>query len=76
MQLSGLKYGAQLLRLVDFSRPAFATGGASSGDLQRMLDKYGKLVIKPVFHEAVGKKGKEGLVRIVDNLHDALQAQT
>ncbi len=75
MQLSGLKYGAQLLRLVDFPVPAFATGGASSGDLQRMLDKYGKLVIKPVFHEAVGKKGKAGLVRIVDNLHDALQAK-
>ncbi|MCK4873933.1 MAG: hypothetical protein KAS72_14525 [Phycisphaerales bacterium] len=75
MQLSGLKYGAHLLRLVDFPVPEFVTGGATNGELQQMLDKHGKLVAKPVFHESVGKKGKAGLIRIVDNLTDALQAK-
>ncbi len=75
MQLSGLKYGAHLLQLVDFPVPEFLTGGASSGEIQTLLDQHGKLVIKPVFHEAVGKKGKAGLVRIVANLPDALQAK-
>jgi succinyl-CoA synthetase beta subunit len=75
MQLSGLKYGAQLLQLVDFPVPEFLTGAATNGELQRMLDRCGKIVVKPVFHEAVGKKGKAGLVKIVDNLHDALQAK-
>jgi hypothetical protein len=75
MQLSGLKYGAHLLRLVDFPVPDFLTGGATSGEIQTLLDQHQKLVIKPVFHEAVGKKGKAGLVRVVENLPDALQAK-
>lgn len=75
MQLSGLKYGAQLLQLVDFPVPQFVSGGATNGEIQRMLDAYGKLVAKPVFHSAVGKKGKAGLIRVVDNLPDALQAK-
>ncbi len=75
MQLSGLKYGAQLLDLVDFPAPEHLTGGASNGQIQALLDKYGKIVVKPVFHEGVGKKGKAGLIRVVDNLHDALEAK-
>jgi len=31
--------------------------------------------VKPVFHGGVGKKGKAGLVRVVENLHDALAAR-
>jgi len=75
MQLSGLKYGAQLLDLVDFPHPEFVTGGATAGEIQGLLDKYGKIVVKPIFHEGVGKKGKAGLIRIVDNLPDALAAK-
>ena len=75
MQLSGLKYGAQLLRLVDFPVPEFLTGGATSDDIRRMLDRHHKLVVKPAFHAGVGKKGKAGLIRVVDNLADALAAK-
>lgn len=75
MQISGLRYGAQLLGLVDFPHPEYLTGGATNGAIQKLLDKYGKIVIKPVFFSAVGKKGKAGLVRIVDNLTDALTAK-
>lgn len=75
MQVSGLRYGAQLLGLVDFPHPEFLTGGATNGAIQDLLDRYGKIVVKPVFYSAVGKKGKAGLVRIVDNLPDALAAK-
>ncbi len=75
MQISGLRYGAQLLGLVDFPHPEYLTGGADNGAIQDLLDKYGKIVVKPVFFSAVGKKGKAGLVRVVDNLVDALTAK-
>ncbi|MBN2490633.1 MAG: carboxylate--amine ligase [Planctomycetes bacterium] len=75
MQLSGLKYGAQLLQLVDFPVPEFLTGGAASGEIQAMLDRHRRLVVKPVFHVGVGKKGKAGLVRVVDSLPAALEAK-
>ncbi len=75
MQISGLRYGAQLLGLVDFPHPEYLTGGADNGAIQDLLDKYGKIVVKPVYFSAVGKKGKAGLVRVVDNLVDALTAK-
>ncbi|PIE90156.1 MAG: carboxylate--amine ligase [Acidobacteria bacterium] len=75
MQISGLKYGKQLLELVEFPVPEIATGSATREQLQGMLDKYGKLVVKPLFYGGVGKKGKAGLIRIVDNLVDAMKAK-
>ena len=55
MQISGLKYGSQVLGLVDFPHPDFLTGGATNGVIQDLLNKYGKIVAKPVFCSAVGK---------------------
>lgn len=75
MQLSGLKYGARLLDLVDFPHPEFLTGAATGGEIQRLLEKHGRLVAKPVFHSGLGKKGKAGLVRVVDDLPDAMRAK-
>ena len=75
MQLSGLKYGSQLLKLVEFPVAECLDGGTTRDEVQQMLDKYGKLVVKPVFYGGAGKKGKAGLVRIVDNLTDAMRAK-
>jgi len=75
MQISGLKYGAQLLDLVEFPYAPFLTADATKEQIQKMLNTYKKLVDKPFFSGGVGKKGKAGLVRIVDNLMDALQAK-
>ena len=75
MQISGLRYGSQLLELVEFPVAEVATGSATKEQIQQMLDKYGKLVVKPFFYGGVGKKGKAGLVRIVDNVVDAMQAK-
>ena len=75
MQISGLKYGSKLLDLVEFPGAETVGGGATKEKLQQMLDAYGKLVIKPFFYGGVGKKGKAGLVRVVDNVVDAMKAK-
>ncbi len=75
MQLSGLRFGSRLLSLVDFPFAESLGPNATNDEIQAFLDRYHKLVVKPVFHGGVGKKGKAGLVRIVDNLQDALAAR-
>lgn len=75
MQLSGMRYGSKLLDIVGYPRPETLTGGATKEEIQQLIDKYGKVVVKPVFFGGVGKKGKAGLIKIVDNLHDALEAK-
>ncbi len=61
--------------LVDFPRAKFLMGSATKDEIQAMLDQSGKLVVKPLFYGGVGKKGKAGLIKIVDNVHDALLAK-
>ncbi len=75
MQLSGLRFGSRLLSLVDFPFAESLGSNATNEEIQAFLDRYGKVVVKPVFYGGVGKKGKAGLVRVVDNLHDALAAK-
>jgi len=75
MQISGLRYGRQLLDLVEFPVARTLVGGATKEEIQQLLDQCGKIIVKPVFYGGVGKKGKAGLVRIVDNIRDAMQAK-
>jgi succinyl-CoA synthetase beta subunit len=75
MQIAGLRFGTKLLELVEFPVVKSLGGGATLDDLQQMLDQYGKLVVKPFFYGGVGKKGKAGLIRFVDNLSDAMRAK-
>lgn len=75
MQISGIRFGSKLLETVEFPCAKFLLGSATKEEIQAMLDKYGKLVVKPLFFGGVGKKGKAGLIRIVDNIHDAMQAK-
>ncbi len=75
MQISGLRYGSRLLDLVEFPYADFLTGSSTKEEIQSMLDKNGKAVVKPQFSGGVGKKGKAGLVKIVDNIHDAFRAK-
>jgi succinyl-CoA synthetase beta subunit len=75
VQLSGLRFGSRLLSLVDFPFAESLGANATNEELQAFLDRHGKAVVKPVFYGGVGKKGKAGLIRVVDNLHDALVAK-
>jgi succinyl-CoA synthetase beta subunit len=75
VQLSGLGFGSRLLSVVDFPFAASLGANATNEELQAFLDRHGKLVVKPVFYGGVGRKGKAGLVRVVDNLRDVLAAK-
>ena len=75
MQIAGLKYGTKLLELVEFPVARCMDRSATLNEIQEMLDKYGKLVVKPFFYGGVGKKAKAGLIRFVDNLTDAIKAR-
>jgi len=75
VQLSGLRFGSRLLSLVDFPVAETIGPDATNEELQAFLDRHGKALVKPVFHGGVGKKGKAGLVRVVDDLSGALAAR-
>jgi succinyl-CoA synthetase beta subunit len=75
MQLSGLRFGSRLLTLVDFPFAEHLGVNATNDELQALLGRHGKIVVKPVFYGGVGKKGKAGLVRVVETVHDAQAAK-
>lgn len=75
MQISGIRFGSKLLELVDFPCAKFLLGSATKDEIQAMLDRDGKVVVKPVFSGGVGKKGKAGLIKVVDNMDDAMKAK-
>ncbi len=75
MQLTGLRFGSRLLSLVDFPFAPFLQGNATNDELQAFLEQHHRIVVKPVFFGGVGKKGKAGLVRIVDSVHAAQAAK-
>lgn len=75
MQLTGLKYGKKLLDLVEFPVAQVLDEDASVEEIKKLIAKRGKMVVKPCFMGGVGKKGKAGLVRIVDHVTDALAAK-
>jgi len=76
MQLTGLKYGQRLLDMVEFPVAPVLAEDASHDEISHLIDTHGgKCIVKPVFLGGVGKKGKAGLVRIVTNVFDAMEAK-
>ena len=76
MQITGMKYGHQLLKLVDFPVAETLRASASLDEVSDLIQRHGgKCVVKPVFLGGVGKKGKAGLIRIVDNAYEAMIAK-
>lgn len=75
MQITGMKYGYKILRLAEFPTPTILCNDAFSEDIDALIKKRGKVVVKPVFYGGVGKKGKAGLIKIVDNVVDAQEAR-
>ncbi|MBF0193042.1 MAG: carboxylate--amine ligase [Magnetococcales bacterium] len=73
MQITGMKWGAKLLKYVDFPTAEVLPAEATNEQIQAMLNKYGKLIVKPVFQGGIGKKGKAGLLGIVSDLRSALK---
>ena len=70
-----MKYGAPILKLANFPVPEVLDADATLEEVERLIKKRGKCVVKPVFYGGVGKKGKAGLVRIVSSVTEAMEAK-
>src|SRR5258708_3801247 len=73
MQITGMLYGSQLLKHVDFPATEVLGPGASEDEIQDLIDRHMLIFIKPVFKGGVGKKGKSGLIGKARDLKTALQ---
>lgn len=72
MNLTGMLYGARLLKLAGFPTPEILGPGASEAEIKAAIARHGQLFIKPVFRGGVGKKGKAGLIGRASDLKTAL----
>jgi succinyl-CoA synthetase beta subunit len=72
MQITGMLYGAQLLKYVDFPTSEVLGPGASEDEIQALIDRHRQIFIKPVFKGGVGKKAKAGLIGRAGDLKTAL----
>ena len=68
-----MKWGAKLLKYVDFPTAEILGAEASPEEIQALIDKYGGVLIKPVFKGGIGKKGKAGLVGKATDVRTALK---
>ena len=73
MQITGMKWGAKLLKHVDFPTAEILGAEADPQEIQALIDKYGGVLIKPVFKGGIGKKGKAGLVGKATDVRTALK---
>ncbi len=73
MQLTGLLWGAKLLKRVDFPVTKILGPEASVDEIKELIAKNGQVFIKPIFSGGVGKKGKAGLIGRVSDIATALQ---
>jgi succinyl-CoA synthetase beta subunit len=72
MQLSGMFYGAPLLKLVDFPCPEVLGPDATEDEIKELIERRRLIFIKPILKSGVGKKGKAGLVGKAADLKTAL----
>ncbi|MBF0368063.1 MAG: carboxylate--amine ligase [Magnetococcales bacterium] len=73
MQITGMKWGAKLLQYVDFPTAEVLGPEASPEEIQGLIDKYGGVLVKPIFKGGIGKKGKAGLLGIAKDVRTALK---
>jgi len=73
MQVTGMLYGARMLRFVGFPTAEVLGPDASEEEIKALIDKHGMIFIKPVFKGGVGKKGKAGLLGRATDLKTALR---
>jgi succinyl-CoA synthetase beta subunit len=73
MLITGMRYGSQLLKHVDFPATEVLGPGSSEDEIQDLIDRHRQIFIKPLFRGGVGKKGKAGLIGTASDLKTALQ---
>ncbi|MGB7551454.1 MAG: ATP-grasp domain-containing protein, partial [Chromatiaceae bacterium] len=72
MQITGMMWGAKLLKLVDFPTAEILGPQATDEEIRGLLKRWGRILIKPIFKGGVGKKGKAGLIGQAKDLATAL----
>ncbi|MGN7612559.1 ATP citrate lyase citrate-binding domain-containing protein [Magnetococcales bacterium HHB-1] len=73
MQVTGMTWGSKLLKYVNFPTSEVLGPEASPEEIQALIDKYGGVLVKPMFKGGVGKKGKAGLIGKATDLATALK---
>ncbi|MER2520883.1 MAG: ATP citrate lyase citrate-binding domain-containing protein [Bdellovibrionales bacterium] len=73
MQLTGMLYGAPLLKMYNFPAPDVLGPEAGDQEIKDLLTRCGEVFIKPVFRGGVGKKGKAGLIGRAKDFKTALK---
>ncbi|MBF0355869.1 MAG: carboxylate--amine ligase [Alphaproteobacteria bacterium] len=72
MNVTGMLWGAKLLKIVDFPTSEVLGPEASEQEIKALIDRCGEVFVKPIFRGGVGKKGKAGLLGRAKNLKTAL----
>ena len=71
MNISGMLYGAKLLKIVDFPAAEVLGPEASEHEVYSLIERCGSVFVKPIFKGGVGKKGKSGLIGRAGDLKSA-----
>lgn len=66
-------WGAKLLDHVDYPTSEVLGPDASGEQIKDLIDRYGKVLVKPVFKGGIGKKGKAGLIGQATDLATAMR---
>lgn len=72
MQITGMMWGAKLLKIVDFPTAEVLGPQATDEEIRGLLKRWDRILIKPIFKGGVGKKGKAGLIGQAKDLATAL----
>jgi len=72
MQITGMMWGAKLLKIVDFPTAEVLGPQATDEEIRGLLKRWNRILIKPIFKGGVGKKGKAGLIGQAKDVATAL----
>ncbi|MEN8131420.1 MAG: ATP citrate lyase citrate-binding domain-containing protein [Pseudomonadota bacterium] len=73
MQITGMRWGAKLLEYAGFPTSEVLGPQATKHEIQDLIDRWGTILIKPIFRGGIGKKGKAGLIGRASDLKNALR---
>lgn len=62
MQITGMHWGGKLLNYVGFPAAEVLGPRATAEEIRGLIERWDRILIKPVFKGGVGKKGKAGLI--------------
>ncbi len=73
MQITGMLWGAKLLNYVGYPTSEVLGPEATGEQVKDLIDRYGRVLIKPVFKGGIGKKGKAGLIGFAADVATAMR---